>query len=359
MTHQHDKGGAGSCREANRPCAPDARRRRLLAACGALGATMFEAMFDAATGSGIARAQAQPAWPVKPVKLVAPYPPGGQTDLVSRYLAEKLQPALGQNVIVENRAGAQGIVGLEYVKNSAPDGYTFVYANVSNVSLNPHMYDKLAYDPQADFVPVTQLGLSVLAMVVPSSLNIRTLKDFVAHAKQNPGKLSFGSFGTGSTSHVYGEMLKRAAGIDMNHVAYKGAGPAVQDIMAGHTTTGIHDLASVGPHIESGRLVALAVTGPRRWPALPDLPTFSEQGFGLDIAGWNGIMAPAATPKAIVDRMSVEINKIIQSPAGRDQILKLGLLVTGTSSEEFAAVIRRDTPKWGEVIRSSGIRLQQ
>ena len=296
-------------------------------------------------------------WPDKPVRLVAPYPPGGQTDLVSRFLAERLSPALGQQVIVENRAGAQGIVGLEAVKNAAADGYTFVYANVSNISINPHVYPKLPYDGLKDFAPVTQLGLSVLGMVVPATLNVKTLPEFIAYAKANPGKVSFASFGSGSTSHIYGEMLNAAAGLDMVHVPYKGAGPAVQDVIAGHAQMAIQDFAAIGPHVRSGRLVALAVTGPKRWPAVPELRTFVEQGYPLDIAGWNGIMAPAGTPRAIVERMSVEINKVIQSTAGREQMLNMGLLATGTTPDELAAVIRGDTPRWGEVIRKANIQV--
>ena len=241
------------------------------------------------------------------MKLIAPYPPGGQTDIVS---------------------------------------------------ISPHVVENLPYDGQRDLVPVTQLGLTVLAMVVPASLNVRTLKDFISYAKANAGKVSFASFGAGSTSHVYGEMLKAAAGIDMIHVPYKGAAPAVQDIAAGHATTGIHDLGTVGPHLAAGRLIALAVTGPRRWPLLPDLPTFAEQGYGLDMAGWNGIHAPAGTPRAVVERLSAEINKVIQSPEGREQMLKFGLLATGTTPQEFAEIIRRDTPRWGEVTRRAGIKAQ-
>jgi tripartite-type tricarboxylate transporter receptor subunit TctC len=303
------------------------------------------------------QAEAQ-TWPNKPIRLVAPYPPGGQTDIVSRWLGEKLTPVLGQPVLVENRAGAQGAVGLQAVKNSAPDGYSFVYTNVSNMSIAPNLEVGLPYDAQKDFTPVTQLGLSVLAMVVPASLGPKTLKEFVAYAKANPGKVSFASFGNGSTSHVYGEMLKGAAGLDMVHVPYKGAGPAVQDAIAGQVQMTIQDLAAVGPHIASGRLIALAVTGPRRWPALPELPTFLEQGYALDIAGWNGIHAPAGTPRPIIERMSAEINRIIQTPDGREQMLKFGLLATGTSPEELAEVVRRDTPRWGEIIRKSGIKAQ-
>jgi tripartite-type tricarboxylate transporter receptor subunit TctC len=302
-------------------------------------------------------AWAQSAWPDKPMKLVAPYPPGGQTDLVSRFLAERLAATLGQSVIVENKVGAQGIVGLEAVKNAPADGYTFVYVNVSNISINPHVHAKLPYDGLRDFAPVSQIGLTVLAMVVPPSLGVKTLPEFIALAKAQPGRLSFASFGNGSTSHIYGEMLKGSAGLQMTHIPYKGAGPATQDTMAGHAQMAIQDLGAVGQFVRSGRLIALAMTGPRRWPALPDVPTFAEQGQPLDIAGWNGIMAPAATPRPIVERMSAEINKIIQSPDGRERMLQMGLLATGTTPQEFAEVIRRDTPRWGEVIRKAGIKI--
>ena len=295
-------------------------------------------------------------WPAKPVRLIAPYPPGGQTDIVSRWLGEKLAPALGQPLLVENRAGAQVAVGLQAAKNAAPDGYTFVYTNVSNLSIAPNLGAPLPYDAQKDFTPVTQLGLTVLAMVVPPALGPRTLADFVAHAKANPGRLSFASFGNGSTSHVYGEMLKGATGIDMVHIPYKGAGPAAQDTMAGQTQMAILDLAAVGPHVAAGRLVAMAVTGPRRWPLLPELPSFAELGYPLDIAGWNGIHAPAGTTRAVIERMNAEVNRVIQSPEGREQMLKFGLLATGTSPEEFDEILRRDTPRWGDVIRRAGIK---
>ena len=297
-------------------------------------------------------------WPNRPVKLIAPYPPGGQTDIVSRWLGDRLTQVLGQPVVIENRTGAQGAVGLQAAKNSAPDGYTFVYTNVSNLSIAPNLGTALPYDAMKDFAPVTQLGLTVLAMTVPATLGPKTLKEFVAWAKANPAGVNFASFGNGSTSHVYAEMLNGAAGLTMVHVPYAGAGPAVQATLASQTQMAIQDLAAVGPHIASGRLIALAVTGPRRWPALPELPTFAEQGYPLDIAGWNGIHAPAGTPRPIVERMSAEINKIIQTPEGREQILKFGLLVTGTTPEELAEVVRRDTPRWGEIIRKSGIKAQ-
>lgn len=306
---------------------------------------------------GIAAQALAQSWPVKPIRLIAPYPPGGQTDIVSRWIAEKVGPALGQPIVVENRSGAQGIVGIEAARAAAPDGYTFVYVNLSNISINPHVYPKLPYDGLRDFAPVTQLGLTGLAMTVPASLGAKTLKEFVAYAKSNPGKVNFASIGNGSSPHLYGEMLKDMAGIEMTHVPYKGAGPIVQDLLGSQIQMSILDLAAIRPHIESGRLVALAMTGPQRWPGWPT-PTFTEQGYGIDMAGWNGIMAPAGTPRPIVERMSAEIAKAVQSPEGKEQMLKMGLLPTGTRPEAFAEVIKRDTQRWGEVIRKAGVKLE-
>ena len=295
-------------------------------------------------------------WPAKPVRLIVPYPPGGITDIVSRFVADKLRPALGQSVLVENKAGANGIVGTEAAKNSAADGYTFVYAVSSSICIPPHIIEKLPFDGTRDFAAVTQLGYTQLAMVVSPALNVKSLAEFIAFAKANPGKVSNASFGTGGSSHIYGEMLKRLANIEMTHVPYKGSGPAAQDVIAGHATMGILDLAATGPNVRSGRLVALAVTGPRRWPLFLDVPTFVEQGYPLDMPLWNGILAPAGTPRAIVERMGAEINRIIQSDDGREQILKFGLVATGTTPDEFSVIISRDTARWGDEIRKSGIK---
>jgi tripartite-type tricarboxylate transporter receptor subunit TctC len=299
------------------------------------------------------------AWPSKPIRLIVPYPPGGQTDIISRWLGEQLQPVFGQPFVIENRAGAQGIVGLTATKQAAADGYTFTYANVSNLIINQFAYTKLPYAPLQDFEMVTQLGLAPLGMVVPSASGIKSVDDFVKSVKANPGKATFASFGAGSSSHLYGEMLKGFTKTDMVHVAYKGAGPAVQDIVAGVASMGIQDFAATGPFIQSGRLTLLAVTGPKRWPLHPDVKTFGELGYPLDLAGWNGIVAPKGTPKEIVERMSAEINKLIQSEAGRKRILELGLIATGTTPAEFTDLMRRDTPRWGEVFKASGIKPQE
>lgn len=304
-----------------------------------------------------AAVQAQ-AWPARPIKIIVPYPPGGQTDVVSRWLGEQLQAVLGQPFVVDNKAGAQGVVGISALKQSPPDGYTILYANSSNMIINKFAMAKLPYDAPDDFEMISQIGMAALGMIVPPSLGLKSVDEFVAYARARPGKTSFASFGIGSSSHLYGEMLKSATKLDMVHVPYKGAGPAVQDIIAGQATTGIHDFATIGPQIQGGRATLLAVTGPKRWPAYPDTPTFQELGYPLDLVGWNGIIAPKGTPKAIVERLSAEINKIIQSPEGRARMLQMGLLATGTTPAEFTDIVRRDTPRWEQTWKGAGIPAQ-
>ena len=304
----------------------------------------------AAAGTAFAQ-----AWPARPIRLIVPYPPGGQTDIVSRWLAEKLTPVLGQPIVIENRAGAQGILGIGAVKQAAPDGYTIGYANLSNLVINKFMYAKLPYDAPDDFEMVSQIGLASLGMAVPASMGVKNVDEFVRWVRARPGKTTFASFGSGSSSHLYGEMLKGAAKLDIVHVPYKGAGPAVQDIVGGNATMGIQDFAAIGPFLQSGRLTLLAVTGPKRWPAYPDVPTFAEQGYPVDLAGWNGIVAPRGTPREIVERLNAEINRVVQTPDGRARLLEMGLLATGTTPAEFADIVRRDTPRWGEVFKATGL----
>ena len=301
-----------------------------------------------------AEAQAQ-AWPSKPIKLVAPYPPGGQTDVVARYFADKLTGVLGQQVIVENKAGAQGMVGAEIVKIAAPDGYTFVYVNSSMMCINPYVYKKMPYDGFRDFVPVTQHGLAPLAMVVLPTLGPKSVKEFVAWAKERKGKVNFASFGLGSSSHIWGEMLNQAEKLDMTHVPYKGAGPAIQDTLAGHIPMTIQDLASSGPAISGGKLLPLAVTSAVRWPRLPDVPTFNEVGYNINLVGWNGIMAPAGTPKEIVERLSAEIRKVVQAPEGKEKLLDMGLFATGTTPAEMTEIMKTGCAAWGDAVKRAGV----
>ncbi|MEI7872469.1 MAG: tripartite tricarboxylate transporter substrate binding protein [Alphaproteobacteria bacterium] len=306
------------------------------------------------TGAFATGAFAQ-AWPNKPIKLVAPYPPGGQTDVVSRYFAEKLSGVLGQQVIVDNKAGAQGMVGAEIVKNAAPDGYTFVYVNSSMMCINPYVYKKLPYDGFKDFVPVTQHGLAPLMMVVPPTLGPKSVKEFVVWAKERKGKVNFASFGTGSSSHIWGEMLNQAEKLDMTHVPYKGAGPAIQDTLAGHIPMTIQDLAAGGPSIMAGKLTPLAITSAQRWPRLPDVPTFKEAGYDIALAGWNAILAPAGTPPEIVERMSSEIRKLVQTPEGKERLLDMGLIATGTTPAELTEIMKTGCAAWGDAVKRAGV----
>jgi tripartite-type tricarboxylate transporter receptor subunit TctC len=297
------------------------------------------------------------AWPAKPIKLIAPYPPGGQTDVVSRYFAEKLSGVLGQQVIVENKAGAQGMVGAELAKNAAPDGYTFVYVNSSMMCINPYVYKKLPYDGFKDFVPVTQHRLAPLAMVTPPSLGLKSVKDFVAWARDRKGKVNYASFGNGSSSHIWGEMLNQAEKLDMTHVPYKGAGPAIQDTLAGHIPVTIQDLAASGPSISGGKLTPLAVTSTVRWPRLPDVPTFEEAGYKINLVGWNGIMAPAGTPKEIVARLNTEMVKIIQTPEFKKRMEEIGAEPVGDSPAQMAAQIKDDTAKYAKLVKDAKVAI--
>ena len=300
-------------------------------------------------------ALAQQAWPTKTIRLVAPYPPAGQTDVVSRYFADRLSGILGQQVIVENKPGANGMVGMEIVKNAPADGYTFVYVNSSMMCINPYVYKKLPYDGFKDFVPVTQHGLAPLAMVTPPALGLKSVKDFVTWAGARKGTVNYASFGIGSSSHIWGEMLSQAEKLDMTHVPYKGAGPAIQDTLAGHIPVTIQDLAASGPSIAAGKLNALALTSAVRWPRFPDIPTFNELGYKISLTGWNGVMAPAGTPKPIVERMSREITKLVQSPEGREKLLDMGLFATGTTSEEMTEIMKTGCAAWGDAVKRAGV----
>lgn len=317
------------------------------------------ASLSAALAARTSPALAQ-AWPAKPIRLIIPYPPGGQTDIVGRWLGTRLSAVLGQQVVMDNRVGAQGIVGMSAAKGAAPDGYTFVYSNVSISLINRYAHAKLPYDALTDFEPVSLLGYTTLGLAVPQASGLKTLDELVRHVKANPGKTTYASFGIGSTAHIYGEMFNGAAGLDMAHVPYKGTAPATVDVAAGRATAGYIDFASMGPMIQGGKLVVLAVTGTQRWPQQPNVPTFGELGYPLDLPGWAGIMAPKGTPQPIVDRMSQEIARIMQTAEGKaDMLDKGGIIAVGSTPGEFAERLRRDAPRWGEAFARSGVKPQE
>ncbi|MBL8346715.1 MAG: tripartite tricarboxylate transporter substrate binding protein [Rubrivivax sp.] len=299
-------------------------------------------------------------WPAKPIRLIIPYPPGGQTDIVGRWLGTRLSAALGQQVVMDNRAGAQGIVGMSAAKAAEPDGYTLVYSNVSISLINRFAHAKLPYDALTDFEPVSLIGYTTLGLAVPQASGLKTLDELVRHVKANPGKSTFASFGIGSTAHIYGEMFNGAAGLDMAHVPYKGTAPATLDVVAGRATAGYIDFSSMGAMIQAGKLTVLAVTGTQRWPQYPNVPTFGELGFPLDLPGWAGIMAPKGTPRPVIDRLSQEIAKILRTPEGQaDMLEKGGIIAVGSTPGEFAERLRRDAPRWGEAFAKSGVKPQE
>jgi tripartite-type tricarboxylate transporter receptor subunit TctC len=317
------------------------------------------ASLSAALAARTAPSLAQ-AWPGKPIRLIIPYPPGGQTDIVGRWLGARLSAVLGQQVVMDNRAGAQGIVGMSAAKGAAPDGYTFVYSNVSISLINRFAHAKLPYDALTDFEPVSLLGFTTLGLAVPQASGLKTLDELVRHVKANPGKTTYASFGIGSTAHIYGEMFNGAAGLDMAHVPYKGTAPATVDVAAGRATAGYIDFASMGPMIQGGKLLVLAVTGTQRWPQQPTVPTFGELGYPLDLPGWAGIMAPKGTPRLIIERMSQEIAKIMQTAEGKaDMLEKGGIIAVGSTPGEFADRLQRDAPRWGEAFAKSGVKPQE
>lgn len=305
-------------------------------------------------------ALAQGSWPDRPIRLVAPYPPGGQTDVVARWLAEQLRPLLPQPIIVENRAGAQGIIGSQFVLNAPADGYSLLYVNASTTLINPVIHPGPPYDTFRDMAPVVQFGTAALVLTVRPDRGINSLAELIALARQRPGELTYASFGIGSASHLYGAMLEKAAGVRMSHVPYRGSAAAVQDVLAGHAFMSINDEAVSIPQVADGRLKALAVTGRQRIAPLPDVPTFQELGFagGLEILGFNGLVMRAGTSLAIVQRLADAVLGVIRTPQGRERLAAMGLLLSGLGPEDFASQLRRDAPIWAQAARDSGARVE-
>jgi tripartite-type tricarboxylate transporter receptor subunit TctC len=306
----------------------------------------------AAAGAAVAQ-----AWPAKPLRMIVPFPPGGGTDLLGRYLGVKLSEALGQQVIVENRGGANGTLGLDVASKAAPDGYTLVIGQTGNLTISPS-FAKVGYDPVRDFTPVTLLAESALAIFIHPSLPVKSLKDLVALAKAKPGQLSYASSGSGSPGHLGVELLKKMAGIDLVHIPYKGASPGFTDLVAGHVQLYLTSMLSAQQFVKAGRVRALAVGSAQRSPSLPDLPTIAESGYpGFEVTNWWGLLAPGGMARDLVARLNAEVVKIMGMPDARERMAALGAdVVTGTP-ERFAAYIRSETVKWSRVIRESGARV--
>lgn len=297
------------------------------------------------------------AWPAKTVTLVVPFPPGGGNDLVARQIAPGLQQALGQPVVVENRPGAGGTLGVAYVTKAAPDGYTLSICATGNVAVAPALYSKLSYGVK-DLVPVSHIVNTPTVWVGAPDLPAATLKDFIALARSQPGKFNFGSSGNGTTPHLAGEALKARHGLDMQHVPYKGTTPAYTDIASGRVSLMMDSLISALPLLEGGRVKALALGTSARLPKLPDVPTLAEQGLSdMAFTGWVGICAPVGTPQAVVDRLGSAVTAVLAQPAVRESLVKQVTEPVGAGPARFAELIQRDAALWKKIVTDSNAQL--
>ena len=297
------------------------------------------------------------AYPAKPIRFVVPYPPGGPLDTVARLTAQKVSEAVKQPVVVDNKPGAGGNIGADIVAKAPADGYTILMGAVATHAINPSLYASIPYDPARDFAPVTQLASTPNILVVHPSVPASNVREFIAYAKANPGKLNFGSGSTGSAGHLAGELFKAQAGVDMTHVPYKGAAPALQDLVAGQIHLMFDNLASALGQVRAGKVKGLAVTTAKRTPLAPDLPTVAESGLpGFDISTWFGVFVPAGTPRDVVERLHAEFTKALAAPDVRERIVSLGAEPVGNRPEEFGAYIQREAEKYARVIKASGAR---
>ena len=311
-----------------------------------------------ALAAGFASLTSAQPYPTKPIKLVAPSTPGDAPDVIARLVADKLSTALGQQVVVENRPGAGGVVGSDYVAKAVPDGYTLIMGNAGSHGINAAVYSKLPYDIQRDFAPVSQVAVAPNVMVINPSVPASTVAEFIAYAKANPGKLSYASGGNGSSAHMSMELFKSMSGIDIQHVPYKGSSPALTDVVSGQVVAFIGNMPPTVPLIKAGKLRAIAVTTKSRSALMPDLPTITEAGLpGFETVAWFGVLAPAGTPPEVVNRLSAEIAKIAKSPEIREKLVAMGAEPVGSTPEEFKAVIDRDIAKWKPLAQRVGIKI--
>jgi tripartite-type tricarboxylate transporter receptor subunit TctC len=312
--------------------------------------------FAIALTAGAARAD---DYPSHAIRLIVPYAAGGAADAVARVVAKRVGESFGQPIVVENRGGAGAIIGTDLVNKSDPDGYTLLLGQSGPISINPAVYKNLPYDPLKDFAPVTLTTSFPYIMVVSPKLGVKTVQEFVALAKSRPGALNYGTTGIGGANHLITELFDRKAGITMTHIPYRGTALAVADLLAGQVQVVFSDPVSALPHINAGTLLALAVTTKERSPVAPDVPTISESGYpGIDAIGWHGILAPAHTPAAIVDRLNTEIVKALKDPETRNLLEKQAIQVVGNSPDAFASFIRQDIAVWKEVADQAKVEVR-
>jgi tripartite-type tricarboxylate transporter receptor subunit TctC len=318
-------------------------------------------MFTRAAGAVAALAAATlvsaQSYPTKPIKMIVPFPPAGSTDISARAVAGKLGERLGQPVVIENKPGAGGNIGTDVAAKSAPDGYTLVVGTVGTHAINQSLYSKMPYDNLRDFAPVVLLSTTPNVLVTQAGFPANSVSDVIARAKAKPGEMTFASSGSGTSIHLSGELFNSMAGTKMQHIPYKGSGPMLIDLMSGTVNIAFDNLSASMPHIKGGKLKALATTGAKRSPALPDLPTISEAGLtGYDSTSWNAIYVPAGTPKEIVDKLNRELNAILSSPETRKFFAEQGAESGGGTPEQLGALTRAETAKWAKVVKDSGAK---
>jgi tripartite-type tricarboxylate transporter receptor subunit TctC len=299
-------------------------------------------------------------YPQRAVRIIVPYPPGSGTDIVARLLGQRIGESWGQPMVVENRPGAGAIVGVDAIAKAAPDGYTIGIADTGPLAINPALYPKQPYDPVRDFAPVIEVAKLPYMLVAHPSLGVASVAELIAAAKREPGRINYASVGNGSGVHLATELFKKQAGIDLVHIPYKGSAPALNDVLAGTTPVMFVNLLSGLPQVKSGRLRALAVASPARLSALPDLPTIAEAGVpGYEFEAWFGMIAPAATPVPIVERLNAEFRRALALPEVRDRLLNEGgMQPVGGSAAQFAALIAGEKERWGRLVKETGARVE-
>jgi len=302
-------------------------------------------------------ADAPEAWPTKRITYVVPFAPGGNTDTLARIISEKLTGTLGQPVIVDNKPGAGGNIGSDFVAKAKPDGYTILGGTISSHAINSSIYPKMPYDATKDFEPITLIASSPLVLAVPANSPYKTAKDLLAAAKAKPGDLTFASAGTGTSPHLAGELLKSVAHVDVTHVPYKGSGPAVTDLIAGHVQFMFDTALIVGPHIKAGKLRPLAVTSSKRVKTLPDVPTLVEAGLpGYEIGSWQAIFAPAGTPKPIVQKLNTSIVGVLKMPDVQERLAGLGMDTVAGTPDELGQFQKAEVVKWSKIVKEANIK---
>ena len=307
--------------------------------------------------AGLCATAGAQSFPSKPIRLIVPVPPGGGADFVARSYAAHLSKSLGQQIVVDNRGGAAGIIAMEAVAKAPADGYTLIQTNISTISINPFIYDRLPYDAQRDFAPVSITTLNPLLLVIHPGVAARSVKELIALAKARPGQLAYGSLGSGSIQHLAGHMFGREAGIALVHVPYKGAAPVTVDLLAAQVQMAFSGVGTVAAHVKSGRVIALAITSARRMDYFSDVPTFQEAGMTtMSVSLWNGILAPARTPAPIIQRLNAEIRNAAASPELNRVLGTQGTSAVSSTPDEFAAFIKAERARYAVIVKDSGAR---